>query len=672
MSKRSTAAWLLLGGAVVAVIFAVFFNSLHNGFVFDDLDIVVADPRIRDLHNLRGLITDAYRPLRSITYAVDYAVWGLNPFGFRLTNIAIHSANAVLVLFLGRKLTDGNILASAVPALLFAVHPVQVESVAYISGRRDVLFAFFYVLAFMAFMRFREATSIRARVGWIAATASAFALSLGSKEMAASFPILCGIWDVYRATAQDSSGERPSFRAVARQLVREGAWLYAAGIVTVGIFVWYTIYVRGATTRVLGTDIEFWGGTPLTNALTVPLTYAHYARLTIWPWPLAAQYYGAFDPASGFSDSRVIPALVFVVALAGISLYLVARTKYRLIGFGCGWFLVTLLPASQILPHHEIVADHYLYLPLVGVGLAVAGALVALEASVSARRIAPIAYGLVAIALVVFSVRTVARNRDFRSEATLWEATYAAVPGSPRAAYNYGLVLTNRGDHQEALQLYRQAIQADPTFVNAYFNLASTYAGLGRFDEARRVYRSALESDLDESARTWHVRSPDVLRAMYRTELAMLDAQTGDTASARDALGGILAVFPDLLRAEDFFATIVQMRGESAAMIQQYQAKVAAMPDGVADRIVLANLEWKAGRLDDAYANLVRVFELHPDSCFTNLYLAKYARDVKLGVAPNGMSVPDLFARAVAMALTPIDADVVRHARDGNAGALSG
>jgi tetratricopeptide (TPR) repeat protein len=342
-----------------------------------------------------------------------------------------------------------------------------------------------------------------------------------------------------------------------------------------------------------------------------------------------------------------------------------ARSRHRLAGFGAAWFLVTLLPASQVLPHHEIVADHYLYLPLVGVGLAVAAALVALEPW---RRPA---YAVAATVLVLLAARTVVRNRDFRDEATLWEATYAAVPASPRAAYNYGLVLTNRGDHQRAIPLYQQTIESDPTFVKAYFNLASTYAALRRVDDARAVYRAALTSDVDAAGRTWHM-PPEVLRATYRTELAILDAQAGDTEAARDALAGILTQFPDLLRAEDAFATVVQQRGELTATVDVYRAHVDASPASVPDRLVLANLLWKAGKLDDAYRELSRAAAQPPDSCFANLYLARYYREVRPAAAPGPGAADDRFDHALRTALTPFDADAVRRARGDAPAPLAG
>lgn len=667
----SRSMWLALTGVLALVVLAIFANSLQNGFVFDDIDLVVTEPRIRNLTNIQNYIAESYRPLRLATYAIDYAIWGVNATGFRLTNIAIHIVNCALAVRLAWRLTESSRVATLAAVLVFAIHPVQVESVAYISGRRDVLFTVFYLAGFLAYIRFREATAPRDRLLWIGATGVSFAFSLMSKEMAAGLPLACVLWDLYRTTAPNADGERPAFPSVVKRMAREGAVLYGLGAAAVLAFVYYTLVIRHATSRVAGTDVEFWGGSLLTNTLTVPLTYAHYAKLAVWPSTLAAQYYGAFDPASGFADPRVIPAILFLVGLGALSLYLILRSRHALIGFGIAWFLVTLMPASQIIPHHEIVADHYLYLPILGLGFVLAGGIRALAeapGTTTMRRNA--VYATAAVLIALFGVRTVVRNMDWRDEPTLWEATYKAVPRSPRAAYNLGLALTNKGDNDRAAKYYQEAITYDPTFVVAYRNLGATYATEGRFEDAKNVYRTALQSDLEASARTWHT-IPDVLKASYETEIAILDAQTGQTEKAREALAALCLRYPDLLRTQDAYATVLQMRGETTATVDGYRTRIAETPDDVPLNLTLGNLLWKTGRLDQANELFSHALALNPDSCMANLFVGRYAREVR----PGQRSVEDidaLFTKASRVALTPFDGDTVGKYRAGAAQRLSG
>ncbi len=653
--------WYGLAAGLALLALAVFANSLGNGFVFDDFDLVVREGRIRNLSGLSAFIGDSYRPIRTISYAIDYAIWGLNPTGFRVTNIVIHSINAILVLWVARRLTDGARIASLAAAVFFVVHPVQSESVAYISGRRDVLFALFFLAGFLAYARFREAQTRSLAVKWLIATGACFGLSLMSKEMAASFPLVCVLWDLTRTTAPAADGERPSIGSAFGRMVREGAVLYGAGFIALAGFAYYSVIVRNATTRIGEAGVTFWGGSLLTNTLTVPLTYAHYAKLAVWPRQLAAQYFGAFDPATGFSDPRVIPALVFLAGAILLGIWLLLKTSHRVAGFGVLWFVVTLLPASQILPHHEIVADHYLYLPLVGAGLVLADLV-----QTVGRRSLPNGAGAALVALLVillgaFAVRTVARNADWKDDPTLWEATYAAVPDSPRAAYNYGLVLTNRGEHERAIPYYRQAIERDPTFITSYFNLASTYAGLGRFDEARDVYAAALSSDIDAAARQWHM-TPDTLRALYATEVAMLDATAGRTESARDDLAAILAKSPNLLRTQDFYANVLQMRSETSAVIDSLRSRLATTPDDNAARLVLGNLLWKTGRVEDARTVFVDAVGREPTSAVANFALGRYAREVRPGSAA---AAEPFFTQAYRSAQSTFDRETIQRARSG-------
>lgn len=271
---------------------------------------------------------------------------------------------------------------------------------------------------------------------------------------------------------------------------------------------------------------------------------------------------------------------------------------------------------------------------------------------------------LLVILLGAFAIRTVVRNKDWKDEATLWEATYAAVPQSPRAAYNFALVLSNRGEHQQALPFYHQAIDRDPTFVIAYFNLASTYAGLERYDEARAVYEQALASDIETSARLWHM-TPDALRSIYRTEIAMLDAKSGRSEPARDDLAAILRGNPNLLRAQEFYASVLQSRGEVRSTIETLRASLAASPDDVASRLILGNLLWKAGSLEDARQVFESSLQQSPGSPVANLALGRYARDVRPGSAA---AADRYFAEAERSAVTPFDRETIQRVRSGGQG----
>src|SRR5438094_8821713 len=203
ISFLSADAQLIVIVSLVVIVFLCYVNTLGNEFVFYDLLLVLANKRIRSI-NL-GLLLNSYRPIRDISYAIDYALWGERPFGYHLTNLVIHAANLLLVFALIRRFTE-SLVTATLAALIFAVHPIQTDAVTYISGRRDLLFTFFYLLAFHSYLTYyRKRWSLQALVYFVLFFLL-WALSLLSKEMAASLPILIFVWHYCDAWDETENG----------------------------------------------------------------------------------------------------------------------------------------------------------------------------------------------------------------------------------------------------------------------------------------------------------------------------------------------------------------------------------------------------------------------------------------------------------------------------------
>src|SRR6266404_348554 len=176
--------------ALLVIALACYANALANGFVFDDHGHVLTDKSFRSLSNVPSLLVASYRPLRDITYAIDFAIWGERPLGFHLTSVLIHVVNTLLVFALLLRITRKTLLAS-LAALIFAIHPIQPDAVTYISGRRDVLFSLFYLASFHSYLTYRrylsggqEPRHHRARaLFYFGLMFVCWALSLLSKEM---------------------------------------------------------------------------------------------------------------------------------------------------------------------------------------------------------------------------------------------------------------------------------------------------------------------------------------------------------------------------------------------------------------------------------------------------------------------------------------------------------
>ncbi len=489
ISFLSADAQLIAVVSLVVIVFLCYANSLGNEFVFDDFLLVLGNSRIRSISP--ALFWNSYRPIRDISYAIDYALWGERAFGFHLTNLVIHAANVLLVFALIRRFTE-SLVTATLAALIFAVHPIQTDAVTYISGRRDLLFTFFYLLAFHSYLTYyRRRWSLQAVVYFVLFFLL-WALSLLSKEMAASLPILIFVWHYCDAWEEEErSWWRQSAHTAGKAFKRE-QWLYIS-LWLIGIaFTLYWVFIKGASQRVTAGKINYWGGSFYTNFLTVMRVHAWYLKQLVYPTPIA-QYLGSFEISRSIFDWRVVLSMAVVGGALGGGFLLLKRDK--LMAFAVLSYFVILLPVSQIIPHHELLADHYLYLPMMSFGL---------FAAMLARRISRsgvidkrVPYLVAAAAVIILAVMTVFQNRTWKDERTLWTANYKAVPNSPRAALNLGNTYQET-EPERAKELFKRALELDPTpdiKDKLYDRLAVILIDEKKFDEAEFFVSDVLRRD---------------------------------------------------------------------------------------------------------------------------------------------------------------------------------
>ena len=469
----------LLAGAIYA-------NSLGNGFVFDDEGLVVQNTQIREIWQLPrilGLVgRAAYRPVRTASYTIDYYFFGLNPAGYHAVNILIHIVNGSLVFFTLRALLNRP-LPALLAAMLFIVHPIQTDSVTYISGRRDLIFTLFYLIGFYAFIRYRAAGQYR----YLILAGVSYLLSLLSKEMGITLPLLCFCYDVVRSLPDPGSRAglsrwqaiQEGFRAV----IRRYTWLYLPIAAAVVFFAGYFIFAVNPSLQ-----RKMWGGGLWPTLLTSSRIFAHYLKLLAFPITLNADYsYDAFPISLSLAEPRVVFAL-FVLVAAWWGIYRL-QSEERWAAFGGLWFFVTLLPVSQIIPHHELLAEHYLYLPSAGAFLAVALLVERLMERTSQPAAVSTAFALLVLLL---ATRTVIRNRDWKDSLTLWIKTVQTAPKSARAHTNLGEIYLRQGQTAKAEREFREALRIQPDDAVNRDNHGLALLKLGRVDEAEREFREAL------------------------------------------------------------------------------------------------------------------------------------------------------------------------------------
>ena len=234
---------IIAGCSVMAVTLAVFINCLANGWVFDDFAHALDPPELRSLSNILKLLAH-YRPLRDISYALDFRIWGESAMGFHFTSIVIHSVNAGLVFLLCHRLLR-TLPAAVLAALIFALHPIQTDSVSYVSGRRDLLFSMFYLAALNLYLsHYRQPSK---KMLWLAL--ACWGLSLMSKEMAASFPVVVFLWNYTGEWRRVEGSWLHRFFVSARTVLKRDVWLYLGMGVVVVAYSYYDVVAQRASAR---------------------------------------------------------------------------------------------------------------------------------------------------------------------------------------------------------------------------------------------------------------------------------------------------------------------------------------------------------------------------------------------------------------------------------------
>jgi len=613
LGARDPRRQLYFAVAVLAVVvLACFANSLGNDFVFDDKQIILDNRLLRSLANLPRLLTASYRPLRDMSHAIDFALWGENAAGFHLTNILIHLANTLLVFTLIRRLA-GDLTVALVAALIFAVHPIQTDAVTYISGRRDILFSLFYLVSFHCYLSYKERSSRR----YLGMFLVCWVLSLMAKEMAASLPALIFIWnfcDVWRE--QSGTWPRRLWGAL-RAAFRRDRWLYVALIIAVMAYAWYMIFIKRGS--VLARDgFKYWGGNFYNNLLLILRVQAWDLKQLVWPTPIV-QYKGAFDLPTTIFDWRVLVSLATVAAtLTG---GLLALNRHRLMAFAVLSYFVLLLPASQIIPHHELLADHYLYLPIMSFGL-LAGLMIQKLAArgLTARRVA---YTATAMALLAMALMTVMRNRVWKDDLSLWQANYQEVPNSIRAVSSLAkaYATSNPGRSEE---LYKRCVEIDPAYWPAYYSLALLDRSREKAREAEALIRNGLSLSDAEIAESGG-QEPSMFRSQMTGALALTKFSQGDADSAERLYREAISINPLNPQPYTMLANYYRER-EPARAIATLEQLVATYPGHREPLEQVATLLIEEQRYDEAIVYLEQLLNLTPNDYAANLQLSRAYR----------------------------------------------
>lgn len=580
------------GLAAVLIVFAliaVYANSLRAPFVFDDIPAIVENATIRDLGNLRLVLSPPAeigssansRPLVNLSLALNYAAGGLDPTGYHAVNILLHALAALTLFGLVRRTcllprVRGRLGPVALPfalstALVWAVHPLQTETVTCAIQRTEGLVGLFYLFAVYALVRAAETgASDRARRVWAVVLFTSCLLGVLAKELMATAPVVLWLFD------------RTFLAGNFREAWRQRRGLYLALLATWLPLAWLMMSggKRGGTVG-FGLGMSSWD-----YALTQCQALILYLRLAVWPHPLVMDY--GLDVVSG--PGEVWPqALLLLGLLAGT---VVALRRWPVAGFLGAWCFLILAPSSSVVPLiSQTIAEHRMYLPLAAL---VTGLVAGLWTWLGRR-----AWLVTGVIIVTLGVVTVARNHDYRSALAIWEDTAVKAPGSARAHNNLVSELIPAGRIDEALAHGERAVALAPADASMRVNLGTALQVAGRTPEAVAQYEEALRLDPANVDGQFNYgiilaglrRLPEA-RAYFESVLRVKSSHVG----ARINLGNVL--------------TDLGLRQEG---MQQYREALALAPANPEAHYNLGNALLVAGRLAEAGAEYEAALRSKPD-----------------------------------------------------------
>ena len=560
---QHTRTWWPLVAACVAGILA-YVNTLGHGFVWDDL--IWLDQRVRfyrspldafleppDIPGFPGV----FRPLTNASFWLDQLVWWRNASGFHLTSVVLHGLNSGLVYLLARRLSCPP-PAALIAAVLFAVHPIHTESVAWVTARVDVLAATFSMLAVLAAFR----AQMTGATPWLLGVAACSFAAAASKEPGVVVPVLVALAATLPADAEGVDRARDERTAARVDAARRRA-TRAAIAASAGVIAYLMLRAVNGTGDATHLDV-----TDPASALRLFRAFGFYVGRLLAPVGLQA-----YIPEVPGGAAVVLFGLVGVAAAAAVARAPRAR-------FAVLWILLTLAPSlSVVLADISVtaVAERYLYLPSVGLSLLVAVGLANRPELVRSR----LAQGAIAAVLVLLAAATVARNRIWRDEIALWSAVTAHQHAFALPYMNLGLALSEAARLDEAEAAYRTALDARATATttrDAHVNFGHLQLRRGRLDDALALFARA-------NAIAPHASAYYGMGAAYRAR-ARAALESGDTQAAaesftraRDALMAALRINDRHYKSHFLLASVLYQIGDYPATLTRYKRVVEIAPD---------------------------------------------------------------------------------------------
>lgn len=596
---------------IIGIVLICNSNALLGGFVWDDAFVIAKDADIASRSGLAALFQERflksyYRPIVSVSFALERALWGFKPFGFHLTNLLLHALNSVLVflLFNGVLRRQGGALAAA---LLFAAHPAH-KGVAYISDRTGMLCAFFFLGSVLLYFRFR--TCGKGIRGWFLYTTSfvSCALALFSKEEALMAPVAIVLVDVFLF---DSDSRR-------RLLQRSLLYLPFFGMTL------FYLWVRSAMTVGFSSLSATFFIRPVSRLLTIPHVLLKY--MMVWLYPVGLDF-NPREPLAAIEHGMISYLISFLVILFMVVLIPWLFKRSRTTAFGLAWFFIVFVPMSNIVPILPDEAEtalftpiHFLYLPSVGLFLCAGSGVAGLADDLRSKGSALSSVSGLSLCIVLivcmFSILSIKRNIIWANEVLLFRSIVENHPENVEMRLNLGNSYMNEGDLDDALKEYRIALHLAPDSADVRNALGLAYLRMGLTQQSIEEFTLGVEygpdrGDIYSNMAVAYARAGNYAAAteagktavslqpgdpLFRTTLGLVYLHSGHLEKAKKTFHEVLAIEPNYADAHNALGTVHARRKEYGKARMHWEEAVRIQPDFREARENLENLKYMKKR----------------------------------------------------------------------------
>ena len=645
---------LIVSLFLVLIILSVYWQVARLHFVSIDDPVYVTN----NIHVNTGLTIDNikwafttphsanWHPLTWISHSLDCEIFGMNPMGHHLVNLLLHIVNTLLLFVFLRK-TTGCIWRSGFVAALFAMHPLHVESIAWISERKDVLSTLFLMLTLLSYTHYVKSPCIKRYllVMWM------FALGLMSKPMLVSVPILLLMMDYWPLNRKSRFWI----------LVREKLPLFALAVAS--CIVTYLVQQSGGAVRSLD---QYGSGVRIANTF---VAYIGYIVKMIWPMNLSALYP---HPGNALPIWQVIVCAMLLIGTTYLAIRISRNHQY--VGVGWLWYVVTLVPVIGLVQvGQQAMADRYTYIPLIGLFVIIAWGIPDLLARFRFTRQAILAVPA-AFIIIALSGCTWIQIGYWKNGMTLYEHALEATSGHPMVHFVLADALFDKGEVSQAIKHFKKAIEIQPNLAEAHNGLGFVYAKQGKADAAIAEFAKALK--IKPNLASAHCNLGFVFIARGETDkaishlskaveidpsnveaycnLASALGQHGDYDKAIDHYNKALEINPDMAQAHSGLGMMLLLQDDTRGAMDHLSEALKIDPNQAEAHLFMGFALQRQGELHNSVDHIRRAVKLKPNWGYAHSSLANalyqtgdYAgawREVRLAEQYHGTIHPTLLA----------------------------